>query len=76
MTTTTRLSLAALRQAAGYTLEEFGVLVGLSAPMLSLAERGERRLSPESRVRAMRALGLSARVARLVPELAPEGDVR
>lgn len=45
--------------------------MGLSTAMLSRVERGERRLSPTSRVRFARCLGV--RLAELFePEEAPE----
>lgn len=53
------------REEAGYTLAEVSDLSGYSTAMLSRAERGERTLSPQSKVRLARSLGVS--VAELFP---------
>jgi transcriptional regulator with XRE-family HTH domain len=45
----------------GLTLSEVADLTGVSAAMLSRVERGERTLSPMTRVRVARALGVRVR---------------
>lgn len=69
------VSLRELREAKGWSQADWGLLVGLSRPEVSLAETGKRGLSPDSRVRAMRALGLTADEVRQVPELTPFVEV-
>ena len=50
------------------SLKDVSALVGLSEAMLNLVERGKRNLSPLSRVRLARALGLSVDVLFATPE--------
>jgi transcriptional regulator with XRE-family HTH domain len=45
----------------GLTLEEVADLVGLSAGMISLVERGERHLSPMTKARVARCLDVQIR---------------
>jgi len=45
----------------GYTLEEVADLTGLSVPMLSRVERGQRSLKPATKVRVARRLGVPIR---------------
>lgn len=47
----------------GLTLQEVSDLCGISASMISRVERGQKRLSPMTKVRLARALG--ARVSEL-----------
>ncbi len=49
------------RQRHGLTLEEVADVTGISVPMLSRVERGERQLSPLARIRLARALGVKVR---------------
>ena len=49
----------------GLTLEELSDLTGVSVPMLSRVERGQRELAPLTRVRFARLLGV--RLADLFP---------
>jgi transcriptional regulator with XRE-family HTH domain len=53
------------RAEQGLTLEELSDLVGLSVPMLSRVERGQRQLAPLTKVRVARRLGV--RVSDLFP---------
>lgn len=46
---------------AGWTLEELADLTGYSVSQLSRAERGERGLSPEAKVRISRRIGVPIR---------------
>ena len=46
------------RTTAGWTLSDVSGLSGISTAMLSRAERGERVLSPRSKVRLARSLGV------------------
>ena len=62
--------LRAWRLEQGILLQEISDLSGISVAMLSRAERGERRLSPMTRIRVARSLGV--RVAVLFE---PDGDV-
>jgi len=57
--TTTRLR--HWRETTGLTLDEVADLTGVSKPMLSRAERGERRLAPLTRVKVARRLGVPVR---------------
>jgi transcriptional regulator with XRE-family HTH domain len=61
------------RASHGLTLEELSDLTGLSVPMLSRAERGERQLSPLRRVEVARILGVRVRDIFPVPS-APEAE--
>jgi transcriptional regulator with XRE-family HTH domain len=54
------------RRRRGLTLLEVADLTGLSVPMLSRLERGERRVRPETKVRIARRLGV--RIADLFEE--------
>lgn len=45
----------------GYLLEEVSDLTGVSVPMLSRVERGERHLRRETKVRVARCLGVPIR---------------
>jgi transcriptional regulator with XRE-family HTH domain len=54
-------SLRTWRQTNGVTLEEIADLSGVSVPMLSRVERGQRRLSAMARIRLARALGVRVR---------------
>ncbi len=45
----------------GYSLSELSALCGLSPSMLSLAERGRRRVRPHTRVMLARRLGVPVR---------------
>jgi transcriptional regulator with XRE-family HTH domain len=49
--------LADWRRANGLTLAEVADLVGISTPMVSRLERGERRASPQLKVAMARRLG-------------------
>lgn len=49
------------RVANNLSLEEVADLVGLSAAMLSRAERGQRNFKPMTRVRIARRLGVPVR---------------
>lgn len=49
------------REERGLTLEELSDLTGLSVPMLSRAERGEREIAPLKRVAMARLLGARVR---------------
>lgn len=46
------------RLARGWTLQETAFLAGCSVSHLSLAERGKRGLSPQTKVRMARNLGV------------------
>jgi len=59
------------RLALGLSLEDLAVLSGVSPSVLSRAERGLCQLSPEHRLRIVRALRLDWTSARKFPELAP-----
>lgn len=61
MTDRLKNRLRAWRVEAGWTLEEVADLVGYSVSQLSRAERGERNLSPEAKVRISRRLGVPVR---------------
>lgn len=50
--------LRAWRLARGWTLHETAFLAGCSVSHLSLAERGKRGMSPETKVRMARNLGV------------------
>lgn len=63
--------LRAWRTAQGYSLDEVAALTGISAPMLSRVETGQRQLAPHTRVLFARRLGV--RLAELFEvELIPE----
>lgn len=47
------------RNENGYTLEEVAGICGLSVSMLSLVERGKRKLRPATRILVARRLGVS-----------------
>jgi transcriptional regulator with XRE-family HTH domain len=49
------------RKANDLSLDELADLTGISKPMLSRAERGERRLAPLTRVKVARRLGVPVR---------------
>lgn len=70
--TTPLTPLRTWRQRHGLTLEEVADVTGVSVPMLSRVERGERRLSALARIRLARALG--TRVRELFPPASPIGD--
>ncbi len=53
------------RAQRNWTLEEVAGLAGKSAAMISMVERGKRRLSPKAKVELARAVG--AKVAELFP---------
>lgn len=55
----------------GLTLEELSDLTGLSVPMLSRVERGERELAPLTKVKVSRRLGVPIRQLFDVEELEP-----
>ena len=61
--------LRAWRQANGLTLEEVSDLTGLSVPMISRAERGQRSIAPLRRVLVARRLGVPVRELFAPPEL-------
>lgn len=50
------------RTGEGLTLEEVSDLTGVSVPMLSRVERGERQLAPLTKVRVARRLGVPVQV--------------
>jgi transcriptional regulator with XRE-family HTH domain len=54
---------------AGLTLEDLALLSGVHPSSLSKAERGLRHLSPESRLRVVKALRLDYETARGIAEL-------
>ncbi len=56
------------RKEHGLTLEDVADLTGLSVPMLSRAERGERQLAPLKRVAMARRLGVPVRDLFAPPE--------
>jgi transcriptional regulator with XRE-family HTH domain len=47
------------RTNAGFSLSEVAGLTGISVPMLSLAETGQRRFSPHAKIAISRRLGVS-----------------
>lgn len=55
----------------GLTLGDVSDLTGLSEPMLSRVERGERQLAPLTRVRVARRLGVAVRDLFPIEELEP-----
>ena len=55
------------------TLREISDLTGISPPMLSLAERGERRLAPLTKVAIARRLGAPLRELFEVEAISDEG---
>jgi transcriptional regulator with XRE-family HTH domain len=57
------------RVVQGLTLEEVADLTGVSVPMLSRVERGQRDLAPMTRVRLARLLGV--RLGALFPPPRP-----
>ena len=57
------------------SLEEVSALTGFSPAMLSRAERDERRLSPQARVRIARRLGVPLRDL-FPPEVHPDEKER
>jgi DNA-binding XRE family transcriptional regulator len=61
------------RQREGLTLAEVSGLTGLSVAMLSLVERGQRRLLPKTKVRVARRLGVPLRELFDVEDLAANG---
>jgi transcriptional regulator with XRE-family HTH domain len=67
-THTTRLR--AWRLANDLSLEEVSGLSGISRPMLSRVERGQRELAPLTKVRLARALGVPVRELFDVADLA------
>ena len=50
--------LRAWRTAQGYSLDEVSGLTGVSVPMLSRVENGQRQLAPHTRVVVARRLGV------------------
>lgn len=53
----TESKLRAWRTEKGWTLAEVAGLAGLSESMISYLERGEKRLSPDAKIRMARRLG-------------------
>lgn len=53
--------LRAWRTANGVTLDELAGLLGVSESLLSLVERGKRRLSPLDTIRVSRLIGIPVR---------------
>ncbi|MEY2451480.1 MAG: Helix-turn-helix domain [Acidimicrobiaceae bacterium] len=49
------------RELNGFTLAEISDLTGLSTSMISLVERGKRRLAPATKVTVARRLGVPIR---------------
>ncbi len=58
-----------VRQARGLTQRELGIVVALTQAGIAKIESGERHLSPEARIRVVRALGLSIEDVRSIPEV-------
>jgi transcriptional regulator with XRE-family HTH domain len=65
--------LRAWREQAGLSLDEVAGLVGSSGMMISYVERGQRNLSPASKVTVSRRLGISVRELFPTPGLATRG---
>ena len=61
------------RANAGLSLAEVAGLVGLSDSMVSYLERGERNLSPKSKIAVARRLGVSVRELFPISSLATRG---
>ena len=64
------IDLREVRKARGYTQFELGLLTGLGQTGIARVENGDRHLSPEARIRVIRALALSPAEVSAVPELA------
>ena len=60
------------RESRGWELRELTAVTGISFGHLAKAERGEVVLSPEYRIRLIRAFGLSLAEAREIAEFAIE----
>jgi len=57
-----------VRTARGWTVREAEIVTGMAFSTLAKAERGERTLTGEERVRLVRAFGLSRDEAREIAE--------